>query len=188
MNFLLLVLLISGMTVAVFRDLKTSKIPNLLTFPMMLLGLAWHGGMNGLNGLWFSCGGLLLGIGIFLIPHIMGGMGAGDVKLLGAAGAILGPKGVVFAAAFSVLLGGVYAIVLLAIHHEYAISFLQRLWTTMKSLFLTGQLILFPPGKDEKQPKLKFALPIAFGTIGYVFLKYSGSHLIQDLLGIQFSI
>lgn len=176
------------MTIAAFKDLRSSKIPNLVTFPMMLGGLVWHTGINGWNGMGFSAGGLFLGIGIFVIPYISGGMGAGDVKLLGAAGAILGPKSVMTAAVFSVLMGFVYAIVLLIVHHKYSLSLLKRLWATIKSLFLTGQLIFFPPGKDEQQPTLKFGLPIALGTISYVFLKYSGSRLIQDLLGLQFSI
>lgn len=188
MNIYPLTLLICGMAIAAFKDLRTCKIPNLVTFPMMVAGLAWHCGTNGWNGLGFSAGGLFLGIAIFVIPYIFGGMGAGDVKLLGAAGAILGPKGVVTAAVFSILLGGIYAIVLLIVHYRYTLSLLQRLWATMKSIFLTGQLIFFPPSKDEQQPTLKFGLPIALGTMGYVFLNYSGSRLIQDLLGLQFSI
>jgi prepilin peptidase CpaA len=182
------ILLVLGMMIAVLSDLKTAKIPNMLTFPMMLIGLVWHAATNGIIGLGFSAGGLFLGLGIFIVPYLMGGMGAGDVKLLGGAGALLGAKGVVIGAVLSVLLGGIYAALLLIIHFDYTRSLLRRLWATFKLFLFTKQIVIFPPGKDEKQPYLKFGLPIALGTISYVFIKVSGSSLFQDLLGLPFSI
>jgi prepilin peptidase CpaA len=182
------ILVTCGMVIASIADLKTRRIPNLLTFPMMLVGFAYHGVTSGLSGLGFSTAGLGIGISVFLIPYLMGGMGAGDAKLMGAAGAILGPKGVLIAAAMSILIGLVYAIVLLFLHMDYARSFLRRVWMTLKTFFVTRQFISIPPGIDEKQPVLSYGVPIALGTMCYSFLKISGSDFIQRLLGVQFSL
>jgi prepilin peptidase CpaA len=177
-----------GMVVATLWDLKNHKIPNLLTYPMMLFGLLYHGLSNGLSGLGFSSAGLIIGTCVFIIPYLMGGMGAGDAKLMGGVGAILGTTGVMVAAVISVLAGLVYAIILLLIHRDYGGSFLRRSWTTLKTFLFTRQWVPIPPAKEEKQPVLSYALPIALGTLCTVFIKVTGSTLIQDLLGFQFVI
>ena len=187
-NNAIFILLLFGMTVAVLRDIESCKVPNYVTFPLMLAGLAWHGGMDGLSGLGFSAAGLSLGIAVFIIPYILGGMGAGDVKLLGAAGAILGAKGVVVTAVLSILIGFLYAIVLLLAHPKYLLSMLQRFWATVKTLLFTGQLIVLPRDGDQKQLKLKYALPIALGSLAVVYLKLSESNPVQYILGFQFSL
>jgi prepilin peptidase CpaA len=188
MDIFLIDLLIIGMGIAALWDLKSRKIPNLITYPMMLAGLVFHGLNNGFFGLGFSSAGLLVGTSVFLIPYILGGMGAGDAKLMGGAGAILGTTGVIIAAVISVLIGFVYAIVLLLVHHDYGRSFLKRSGITLKTFFFTRRWVPIPPGEDEIQPILSYALPIAIGTLFYIYLKVTGSTLIQDVLGFKFSI
>jgi prepilin peptidase CpaA len=123
-----------------------------------------------------------------MIPYLLGGAGAGDAKLIGAVGSIVGSKGVIIAGVFSILLGFLYAIVLLIIHLDFGRSFLRRSGMTIKAFLLTGQFIVIPPRMDERQPVLRYALPVALGTMSYVVLKMTGSNIIQDLLGFQFSI
>jgi len=180
--------IVSGMTMAAFWDMKTQKIPNRLTFPMMLLGLGYHGIGNGVNGICFSAAGICIGVCVFLIPYLLGGMGAGDAKLMGAAGALLGAKGAVLAALLAIAFGGIYAMILLMIHHDYSRSLLRRLGITLKSLFLARQFIPIPPGKGEQQPVLCYGVPIALGTIFYWYLKITGSEFIQNLIGVHFRI
>jgi prepilin peptidase CpaA len=187
-SMFLIVPLTAGMSIAAWWDLRTQKIPNLLTYPMMLFGLAYHGLTAGFDGLGFSVAGLLVGTSIFLVPYMLGGMGAGDAKLMGAVGALLGTTAVLVAAVISVLIGLFYAIVLLVIHRAYGAAFIRRSWSTLKTFLFTRQWIYVPPGKEEKQPVLSYALPIAVGTLFTVFLRVSGSNLIQQLLGFQFSI
>jgi prepilin peptidase CpaA len=71
-------------------DLKSRKIPNYLTFGGALAGLGFQLGMHGLPGLWDGLAGLGLGFFLLLIPYLLGGMGAGDVKASAALGAWLG--------------------------------------------------------------------------------------------------
>jgi prepilin peptidase CpaA len=72
-------------------DLKTHRIPNYLTFGVALAGLGLQLGCHGWSGLCDSLLGLALGFGLLIIPYMLGGMGAGDVKALAALGAWLGP-------------------------------------------------------------------------------------------------
>jgi prepilin peptidase CpaA len=180
--------LIVGISIAALWDFKTRKIPNLLTYTMMLFGIMYHGLNSGLAGLGFSAMGLIVGTSTFLVPYIMGGMGAGDAKLMGGVGAFLGSTGVLIAAVLSILSGLVYGIVLLLIHRKYGRSFLTRSWITLKTFIYTRQWVPVPAGKEEKQPVLCYAVPIAIGTLCTVSLIVTNSNLIQQVLGFKISI
>jgi prepilin peptidase CpaA len=160
--------------IAVVQDLRFQKIPNLVTYPTMSIALVYHFVTNRLDGLLFSAGGLTVGIAIFILPYIMGGMGAGDAKLMGAVGTILGPKGVFIAALFTAVIGGVYALILLLISRRFLKGLISRHATTLKTFVMTRQFIPIPAAKDEKKPKLCYGIAIALGTLLYVFLELSG--------------
>ena len=118
--------LLAAMVAAVATDFRAQKIPNLITLPLMLYGLCYHVITSGFSGLSFSFLGIITGIGIFIIPYIMGGMGAGDAKLMGGAGALIGAKGAFISGIFSILLGLVYAVILLVIYSKYGIGFIKN--------------------------------------------------------------
>jgi len=173
-NILLIILLSSILVIAAVIDIRIQKIPNLLTVPTMILGLIYYSITAGWDGLLFSFEGLGLGVGIFFIPYLMGGMGAGDVKLMGAVGAITGPKGVIMAALFSAVVGGVYGLIILSFNSQYFKDLIKRSSIMIKSFLLTKQLILIPADKSQKTPKLCFGIAIAIGTFSYLFLEYYG--------------
>ncbi len=164
----------SILVVAVVTDLRTQKIPNLLTVSTMFLGLVYYSITNGWNGLFFSLEGLLLGIGILIIPYLMGGMGAGDAKLMGAIGAMIGPKGVFIAFLYTAIAGGIYALIILLFNMEYFKDFIKRSSITIKSFVLTRQFISIPAEESEKKPKLCYGVAIAIGTFSYILLEYYG--------------
>ncbi|MDP9050952.1 MAG: prepilin peptidase [Acidobacteriota bacterium] len=93
-------------------DVKSRRIPNFITFPSMLLGLALHLALGGWKQLLLSlAAGLICGI-VFLLFYIAGGMGAGDVKLITAVGCIAGMPHVAYLLVLTALCGGAMAIVL----------------------------------------------------------------------------
>jgi prepilin peptidase CpaA len=170
----LTIVLISILIVAAIVDVRIQKIPNLLTFPSMIVGFTYHSVVNGWSGLIFSSMGLTVGIAIFLLPYLMGGMGAGDAKLMGVVGAMIGPKGVALACLFTAIVGGFYALIVFLLNIEYRQGFIERSAITVKAFAFTKNFIPIPPDESEKKPRLCYAVAIAIGTLIYVFLKIFG--------------
>src|SRR5438067_560156 len=75
---------------AIGTDLRSSRIPNWLTFSAMGFALVGHAWLNGFSGALFSLAGLGTGLGLFLVIYYFGNFGAGDVKLMAAVGAFVG--------------------------------------------------------------------------------------------------
>lgn len=94
---------------AVIWDLARRRIPNHLTLTAIAAGLAGHALASGLGGLAWSGVGLAVGLGLLLLPFLSGGMGAGDVKLMAALGAIVGARSVFEIALLSAVVGGALA-------------------------------------------------------------------------------
>src|SRR5210317_773277 len=86
-------LLIAILGIAILTDLSTHRIPNQLIVLGLSIALICSAAIGGLSGLTASLAGLGVGLALFLPMYACGVMGAGDVKLLGVAGAFLGPHG-----------------------------------------------------------------------------------------------
>ena len=98
----------SGTAAAI--DLRTGRIPNLLTATVAVAGVALAGlGLSG-HSMAGALGGALIGFALMLPGHLLGGTGAGDVKLLAALGTLLGPAGIAMAFLYSALAGGLLAV------------------------------------------------------------------------------
>ena len=154
--------------VAAISDLRWRKIPNWLTYPTMIAAIIYHASRSGLTGGLFSLEGIALGTALLIIPYLMGGMGAGDVKLLGAVGGLVGPQGVFLAFLFSAIVGGIYALVLLAFHGYFKETAL-RYWTILRSLILSRKIMYIPAPEKMNKHHLLYGLAIALGT----FLSFS---------------
>jgi prepilin peptidase CpaA len=93
-------------------DVRSRRIPNFITFPSILIGLAMHLAIGGWRQLLSSlAAGLICGV-VFLLFYIAGGMGAGDVKLITAVGCIAGLPHVAYLLVLTALCGGAMAICL----------------------------------------------------------------------------
>jgi prepilin peptidase CpaA len=171
---LLLIFISSILIVAAIIDIRSQKIPNLLTFPTMLVGLVFHSAVMGWDGLLFSTGGLTLGIALFIIPYLMGGMGAGDAKLVGAVGATIGAKGVLIASLLIAIAGGIYTLVVFLFNISYLRDFATRNAIMLKTFAYTKHLIPIPSPETEKKPKLCYGVAIAIGSLVYILLEFFG--------------
>jgi len=97
--------------VASYTDIRRQSIPNPLTVSAALAGLCFQCYEAGLvEGGCFALQGLALGVSLLFIPFLLGGMGGGDVKLLGALGAWLGPADVAAVFFYTAMAGGVWAL------------------------------------------------------------------------------
>ena len=101
--------------VAFYTDVRYKKLPNWLTASAMLVGVVYHLIASGVDGLVFSFLGLLVGGGIFLVLYLFKVIGAGDVKLFAAIGAIIGINIVLYIMMYSVIYAAVLAIIILLI-------------------------------------------------------------------------
>lgn len=163
-------LLLGVLVIAVITDIRSHRIPNWLTLPAMIGGLGFNVISAGVAGLLFSFEGLFLGIGLFIVLYFLSGMGAGDVKLMGAVGAMIGPKMTLMAALYTALAGGIYAVVIIAFHPR-AKAIRAALAGTVKEFMYSHTLRYNKPQNVEKPPKLCYGVAIAIGSVVAVILK-----------------
>jgi prepilin peptidase CpaA len=100
--------------VASFDDLRRRAIANWINLAGLAAGLVYHTAGRGWVGLAWSAGGAAAGFAVFLIFYCLGGMGAGDLKLAAAFGALLGPSGILLAALLAAPIGAAMAAACLA--------------------------------------------------------------------------
>lgn len=121
------------MVIATTTDLLWRRIPNWLTGPFLAAGFAVSGWLHGWHGLGQSVEGMTLGLLAYGILFWLGGMGAGDVKLIAAVGAWIGPGQLLIAMILTALVGGVMAM-------AWAVSsgFTKELLADTGNLVVTG--------------------------------------------------
>ncbi len=104
------IILVILLAVCLYTDLRFKKIYNVVLVPVAIFAIVaafYSGSGAGIE----SVKGLLLGIGLMLIPFALGGMGAGDVKLMGVVGALKGPQFVFTAFLAAAIAGGIMALI-----------------------------------------------------------------------------
>jgi prepilin peptidase CpaA len=170
----LIIFLETILTVAAIIDLRSQKIPNLLTFPAAGSALTYHSIVNGFNGLVFSAGGLAVGVGLLFIPYLLGGMGAGDAKLMGVVGGVVGAKAVLIVFLFTAVIGGIYALALILVYRQHFKGIFKEQFNTWLAFVLMRKYVAGPIEVSENKPRLYYSLAITFGTSLYIILEFSG--------------
>lgn len=153
------------------HDLFTRRIPNWLTFPAVLLGVAaqfWLGG-------WGAGGdallGVLLGFVLFFPVHFLGYMGAGDVKLLMAIGAWMGWRLGLQVAILAVAIGASYALVEI-IWRGRLVAVVLSTYSFLRALLVPG--LVAEPLKLDKERHFAFGICLTLGVGAVIYLKHSG--------------
>jgi prepilin peptidase CpaA len=157
--------------VAALWDLRTRRIPNVLTFGSALVAIAAHAYTGGVTAAGWSLAGWFVGVLFFLPIFALRGMGAGDVKLLAALGAWLGPGPIVWVALFSLVAGGVIGL-LVALVYGYLTQALTNIWWMFTYWKAEGpkpvpQVTL----ATQKGPRLAYAVPVFAGLMVTLWLK-----------------
>jgi prepilin peptidase CpaA len=156
--------------VACVTDLRSRRIPNVLTFGGALAALAYHGVTAGFDGLLAAAAGWLAGVLIFLLPFALGGMGGGDVKLVAALGAWLGPSMTVWLALYTGVAGGVAALVV-ALFRGYLPTALRNIRMLLTHWRVVGlQPLTEVTLAGSRGPRLAYAVPIFIGTVVTLWL------------------
>jgi prepilin peptidase CpaA len=146
-------------------DVAERRVPNAFTLGAALLGFVYFTVVNGTHGLLTSLLGWAVGLAIFLPLFAVGALGAGDVKFLAAFGAWLGPAGVLIAALWASMLGGVMAVVV-AVFNGYFRRAMRNVGTILNTWRVAGpQRIAGLTLDDAPGPRLAYAVPIAAGAL-----------------------
>ena len=150
---------------AVASDVTTRRIPNPLTFSAALVALMAHAYAAGWTGAGMSLAGWLVGVAFFFPVFALGGMGAGDQKMLGALGAWLGPAAAAWVALYSGVAGGVMA-VFVAVFSGYLTKAFTNVWGLLMYWRLAGvrpapELML----SSQQGPRLAYAVPVLAGLV-----------------------
>jgi prepilin peptidase CpaA len=95
---------------AIWIDTRTHRIPNALVGATLLMGGAVQVATHGTAGIGMVLAGTAVGLLFFLPLYVAGAMGAGDVKLMAALGALVGPQTAVISVAFTLVAGSVLAL------------------------------------------------------------------------------
>jgi prepilin peptidase CpaA len=152
-------------------DLRTRRIPQVLTLGGAAAAVVFHLATGGLTAGAASLAGWALAVLMFLLPFALGGLGGGDVKLLGALGAWLGPGDAVWLAIYTGVAGGI-----LAVGWSLANGYLSQALRNIHLLLMhwrLGGLRPLPTLTLEHghAPRLAYAVPILAGMLVTVWLR-----------------
>jgi prepilin peptidase CpaA len=173
MYFHLTAFQIVAIVIAVFAaacDLRTRRIPNWLTFGAAVLAVVAHTWAAGLSGFASAIAGWSVGVLLFLPIFILRGMGAGDVKLLAALGAWIGPILAIWVGLYSAIAAGVIGVVVGLLGGYLGTAF-RNIWLLLMEWRLRG------PRASEtlnlaahRGPRLAYAVPMLTGLMVALWL------------------
>lgn len=156
--------LVSVLMICLYTDLKERKIYNKVTIVAIAFALLLNTSSTGIEGLVFTLKGMLLGLGLLILPFVMGGLGAGDVKLIMAIGALKGAYFAFYAVLGTFFVGGIIAIAILV----YKRVFLKTVKNIFMSIFVMfiGKVQLQSYGElSDSSISFPYGVAIFGGTI-----------------------
>jgi prepilin peptidase CpaA len=151
---------------AAVLDVCTRKVPNWLTVPVFAAGLIFHTATGGLTGLGMALGGFATGFSILLVLWLIGGGGGGDVKLMGALGAWLGPLPTLVVFLCSTLIAVMVMVVAMFANlaqHGYAQTRRRYLDRRTSGVAVVAGDPVYTARRSRRRP-LAYALPVAVSS------------------------
>lgn len=154
---------------AAWIDGRELKVPNWITFPMILSGLVYSTCVGGISGLGAGLLGMCVGLLTLLPLYSVGGMGAGDVKLMAGIGAWLGWEVTLAVFCVSTVVGAVMALLMVLgkrnmTHHYENFLLILSEWMVIKNPY---ELSKIAAERKSSMLLLPYGIPICIGTIGY---------------------
>ena len=155
--------------VAAIIDGWILKVPNWLTFPLVFAAGRPPPIAAGFSGLAWSMAGTLVGLGLLLPAYAIGGMGAGDVKLMAGIGAWIGATATFYAFCVSAAAGGLIAVAMVLVRRRWHHHLLQFFQIIDEILVIRNPDALSAIAAERKSSMmlLPYGIPIALGTIAY---------------------
>ena len=160
------------LVVAAIIDGLQLKVPNWITFPMIISGWVWSATLSpypGWEGLVYSLIGTAVGLALLLPAYAIGGMGAGDVKLMAGIGAWVWGTVTLYSFAVSAVVGGVIAVGMVLTKRRWDKHHGQfwMIWNEILSVKSPEKLAEIAAERKPRMMLLPYGIPIAIGTIAY---------------------
>lgn len=159
---------VAFVALAVLADLRTRSIPNRLSGAALLAGLALNGLAPGGAGLAASLLGAVLAGALLVPPFALGGVGGGDVKMMAAVGAFLGPCASLWALLLGMAAGGAVTIA----HLAWRGRLREKLARTAAMVGGAARLRSIRPLRvsagDADAVALPYSVPLGLGTVAVV--------------------
>lgn len=152
-------------TACVATDLHARRIPNLLSFPAAIAGIMLNGVYLGLAGIGLGIAGFALMVALLFVPFALGGIGAGDVKMMGAAGALLGPRLALVGLVAGMILGGVIVAAYLARRGKLEEKLLATATMFAQAIRRRSLAPLRLSAADAGAVALPYSLPLGLGIV-----------------------
>lgn len=157
--------------VASVMDVTARRVPNAYVFAGMAAGLLLgtiRGGIAGFGaaGLWTSFGGACTGFLVFSLPYWLGGLGAGDVKLMTAVGALTSWRFALWAVLYTTIVGALIALGVLLVRGG-----LREAWHGVFHSSRSERRALVASG--DRQRTIPYAVAICLGSLWAVYAYYS---------------
>ncbi|MEM9410227.1 MAG: A24 family peptidase [Planctomycetota bacterium] len=161
--------------VAAYIDGKELKVPNKLTFPMIFAGWIYSMisyGMAGEGwyvGLGWSLAGTVVGLMTLLPAYAIGGMGAGDVKMMAAIGAWVHVTITFYAFCVGTVVGGILAVAMIVHSGDTKKHWNQFFFIANEIATVRNPEVLAEIAADRKSSMklLPYGIPLAIGTVLY---------------------
>ena len=158
---------------ACITDLTSRRVPNTLTLSGAAGAFVFFLATTGWHGLAWSAGGWAVGLVMFLPLFLLGGLGGGDIKLVAALGAWVGPSSAAWLALYAAVAGGPLAVVM-ALSRGYLKRAFGNIWGLLGYWRLAG--VRPHPGLTldsaaSNVPRLPYAIPIAAGLVLTLWLR-----------------
>ena len=153
--------------IAMVSDLRTRTLPNWLTVSGFVIGVLFHVITGGWGGLGFAMGGFAVGFGILLLLWLIGGGGGGDVKLMGAVGAWLGPQMTLIVFLLSTMfavMGSIAVLIYTSINRGFGHVQSKYVKPRKISLKSGATATLADQAQLAQRRLMPYALPVALGT------------------------
>ena len=169
------VVLVPGILLASWIDYAKRKVPNWLNASLIVLGFAAQAYFYGSRGVANGALGLLVGLGVLMVPWLMHGMGAGDVKLMAAIGVWFGPWMTLLAFALGAIIGGGVAVIMIVStgRLRHALGNLNVIWVKVQSRDTLFSEFGSAKSFGDTSQLLPYGVPLTAGSLiilaGHIF-------------------
>lgn len=157
------------LVVAAVIDGLYLKVPNKITYPLILAGWIYSAAVGGWGGLGWSLAATFFGLALLFGLHLIGGMGAGDVKLLAGIAAFVHIEHTWYIFIATTIVGAIMALIQIAVSGDWAKHWFQA-QALLQEIYTVRNADKLYEISQERKPSMRllpYGIPMTVAAIGY---------------------